>query len=302
MRSAAFQPPDGPRTPGRRPPSIPASEPARLERLVGICAADLVEAFGAGPELSGRRALERLARPLVRGTARRVALYDEIVGSCGLRAGGAWALEQMAQSFETSGAEGLPEDGPLLVVSNHPGLADAVALFASIPRRDLKVVAARRPFLDALPNTARHLVVVPEGGGGVGPVREAARHLRAGGALLTFPAGKIEPDPALFPEEALALEGWSESVALLARLVPGLVVVPAVVSGVLSRAALRNPLVLVRRREEDRRWLAAALQMLAPPLRRVRTRVDFGRPLPARGFATEKALSEVRRMIAARNP
>jgi hypothetical protein len=302
VRPVALQPPDGPRTPERGPLSAPASEPARLERLTGICAADLIEAFGAGPELPGRRALERLARPLVWGMARKVALYDEIVGSCGLRAGGMWALEQMARSFETSGAEGLPEEGPLLVVSNHPGLADAVALFASIPRRDLKVVAARRPFLDALPNTARHLITVPEGGGRVGPVREAARHLRAGGALLTFPAGRIEPDPALFPKEARALEGWSESVALFARLVPGLVVVPAVVSSVLSRAALRNPLVLVRRREEDRRWLAAALQMLAPPLRQVRTRVDFGRPLSARGFAMEEALSEARRMIAIREP
>ena len=271
-----------------------------MERLTGVCAADLVEAFGVGPEARGRRLLERLAKPLVRSTARKIALYDAFVGEAGLGSGGSWAVFRMARRFEVSGTGNIPPEGLLLVVSNHPGLADAVALFAAIPRRDLRVVAARRPFLDALPNTAGHLLTMPERGGRVALIRAAARHLRAGGALLTFPAGRIEPDPALFPEEARALDGWSESIALFARLVPGLVVVPAVVSGVLSRVALRNPLILVRRREEDRRWLAAALQMLLPPLRRVETRVSFGRPLSAPEPVMEGTLAEARRMMELR--
>lgn len=52
-------------------------------------------------------------------------------------------------------------------------------------------------------------------------VRAAADHLRAGGALLTFPAGAIEPDPALRLADALtSLAGWRNATELFVRLVP----------------------------------------------------------------------------------
>ena len=91
---------------------------------------------------------------------------------------------------------------------------------------------------------------------------------------------------------------WSESLDLFARLVPGLAIVPAAVSGVLSPTALRNPLTLVRRRPRDREWLAATLQMLAPALRNVTTRISFGRPVRAEdGAVREAVLEETRRLI-----
>jgi hypothetical protein len=126
----------------------------------------------------------------------------------------------------------------LLLVSNHPGLVGAVALFAAVPRCDLRVVAARRAFLEELPNTSWCLITLPEGASGrLGVVRDAARHLRGGGAVLTFPGGKIGPDPALLPGAVESLGGWSASVDLFARLAPDLTVVPAVVSGVVSPAS-----------------------------------------------------------------
>jgi MFS family permease len=68
-------------------------------------------------------------------------------------------------------------------------------------------------------------------------------------------------------------------VDLFARLVPDLVVVPVIVSGVISPTALRNPLTFLRRRKEDREWLAATIQMMMPALRNVTTRIAFGRPV-----------------------
>ena len=93
-----------------------------------------------------------------------------------------------------------------------------------------------------------------------------------------------------------ALAEWSSSVDLFARLVPGLTVVPAVVSGVLSASALRNPLSFVRRAPRDRRWLAATFQMLLPPLRNVTTRVVFGPPIRAGGetSVSQRAVEEAR--------
>ena len=91
---------------------------------------------------------------------------------------------------------------------------------------------------------------------------------------------------------------WSESADLFARLVPDLTVVPAAVSGVLSPTALRNPLIFVRRRPRDQEWLAATLQMLAPALRNVTTRVAFGRPVKAGGgVVRETVLGEMRHLI-----
>ena len=279
------------------------SEPARPERvevLTRMCAEELLEAFGLG---SGTRTLDLLARVPAERLARQVATYDEIVGESGLAAGGGWALGRMARGVKVEGRGNVPVEGPVLITANHPGLADSLALFTTVPREDLRVVAAEKPFLAALPNTSRYLIPVSESSSErLGAVRTAARHLKRGGAVLTFPGGRIEPDPAVLPGARDALERWSESLDLFARLVPDLTVVPAVVSGVLSPTALRNPLIFVRRRRRDREWLAATLQMLTPALRNVTTRVVFGEPVRAEevtnGNVREAVLGETRRLIA----
>ena len=275
----------------------------RLERLTQLCVDDLISAFGLGGTSHGRAVMESISRIPARRLARQILTYDEIVGESGLGTGGAWALKRMSRSNTFEGQENVPPDGPLLLVSNHPGLADAVALFAATPRDDLRVIAADRPFLDALPNTSRHLLTVAEASAGrSGAARAAARHLRGGGAVLTFPGGRIEPDPAVLPGAVEALDHWSSSADLFARLTSGLVVVPVVVSGVISPSALRNPLIHLRRRRRDREWLAATLQVLLPALRNVNVRVEFGRPIYAEpGTAVgEAVIEEARRLMEIR--
>jgi hypothetical protein len=278
-------------------PALERSE--QIEVLTQVSVDQLLDAFGLGGLSRGRRPLELISRIPAKRLARQIATYDEIVGESGLAAGGAWALERMARRVEVEGRDNVPPGGPVLLVANHPGLADSLALFATVPRRDVRVVAAERPFLQALPNTSRYLISLPEtSAGGFGALRTATRHLKRGGVVLTFPGGKIEPDPAVLPGAVEALGRWSESLDLLARLVPNLTVVPAVVSGVLSPTALRNPLVLVRRRPRDREWLAATVQMLTPVLRNVTTRIAFGRPVHAEdGVVRETVLNEMRHLI-----
>ena len=272
----------------------------RIEALTRACVDDLISAFGLSDVRRGRPALEKASRPPARWLAKQVAAYDDVVGEAGLGAGGAWALKRMARRVEVEGLENVPREGPVLFVSNHPGLADAAALFSAIPREDLRVVAAERPFLAVLPNTSRRLITVSEDSRSKSAViRSVVRHLKSGGAVLTFPGGRIEPDPAVLPGAVEALEQWSGSVDLFARLVPGLAVEPAVVSGVLSRAALRNPLIRMRRRRSDREWLAATFQMLVPALRNVTTRVNFGVPIHAGDRVSHAVLEEARCMIEA---
>ena len=276
-----------------------SGDEGHLERLTQLCVDDLISAFGLGGASHGRAVTESISRIPARRLARQILTYDRIVGESGLGTGGAWALKRLSRNTSIEGQENVPCEGPLLLVSNHPGLADAVALFAAIPRDDLRVIAADRPFLEVLPNTSRHLLIVTETSAGrSGVVRAAARHLRGGGAVLTFPGGRIEPDPAVLPGAVEALNHWSSSADLFARLIPGLEVVPIVVSGVLSPSALRNPLIHLRRLRRDREWLAASLQMLVPALRNVDARVEFGRPIHAEpGALGDAVIEETRRLM-----
>src|SRR5580765_6877193 len=104
--------------------------PEQIEALTRVCVDDLLGAFGLGGLRRGRRFLELLSRVPAQRVARQIANYDQIVGESGLRAGGAWALEQMVRRVEIEGQERVPTEGSLLLLSNHPGLADAVALFS----------------------------------------------------------------------------------------------------------------------------------------------------------------------------
>jgi 1-acyl-sn-glycerol-3-phosphate acyltransferase len=248
-----------------------------------------------------------LARRPIHRFSRQLQTYEEIVGRDGLQAGSSWLIERLVRRIDINGLEHIPQQGPLLVVANHPGIYDATALFAALPRPDLRVVAARRPFLDMLPNTASYLLSVGETPADrLGLARRAARHLRQGGTLLLFPGGQIEPDPAVRTGAAATLPTWSGSIELFARLTGDLTVVPVLVSGVVSRTALRHPLTWLRRREADRRWLAATLQFMRTSLSDLTVRIDIGAairaadlPGSASGAAVREAVQQqMRQMLA----
>lgn len=150
----------------------------------------------------------------------------------------------------------VPARGPLLVIANHPGLYDALALFAAIAREDLKIIAAERPLLAALPHVQKRLLAIHDADSiEVGrphnalALRRAVKHLASDGALLHFPAGRIEPDPAVTPTGPL-LHEWRPGLGSLIRLAlrarPDLRVVCMAVSGVLSPRARSIARVLGR--------------------------------------------------------
>jgi 1-acyl-sn-glycerol-3-phosphate acyltransferase len=294
---------------------------SRLHALTEVNLDDLCSAFGLAPRALPRypRTAERmgagarqlahtLLRRMGRWTAARFARLmfeiDDEVGRSGYAAGAAWGLEQLGVSLRILGAEALPASGPLLFLSNHPGMTDTLALFAAIPRPGLRTVAARRRFLELLPNLCAPLLWVDDAAGGpgheesrgpqvgtrprlsnAGVVRAAAAHLRAGGALLTFPAGRIEPDPAVWAHAASTLPLWSPSTDAFARLVPDLVVVPTLVSGVFSAGASHTPLRQIRQDQDGRELLSAMLQLSWPPYARTQATVRFGPPLPVAALA-----------------
>jgi hypothetical protein len=129
-------------------------------------------------------------------------------------------------------------------------------------------------------------------------IRAAASHLRTGGSLLVFPGGNIEPDPALHPEAANCLHHWSDSLGLLARLVPKLIIVPTVTSGVISTNALRHPLSRLYRSAKQRERVAATLQVMLPRYRDTQVTLRFGKPVHSTAQPTPLVIEQMRSLIA----
>lgn len=253
-----------------------------FDELVEINIDDLLSAWGVKQLRFGQRFWRALARwPSVR-FARQIADFDQAVGRAELKGGGQLLCKRHTGGVMVNGLHHLPAQGPLLVLSNHPGLSDTIALFSAVPRPDLRVIGLDRPFLRALPNTSARIFMLPDDPAQrAGITRKVAQYLRQGGAALTFPAGQIEPDPLVLPGAIESLQTWSESIGLFARLVPQLQIVIAIVGGVYTPAALRNPVALLRRKPHERELLAAALQIIWPPYQRNQVYVAFAPPVLA---------------------
>jgi hypothetical protein len=180
----------------------------------------------------------------------------------------------------------------LLITSNHPGTIDSLVISASVPRPDLKLVATGIPFLQGLRNAAEHLIYTPRKGvhERMMVVREAVNHLKEGGAVLIFPSGRIDPDPALSPEEAADLGRWSHSVELMLKQVPQTQVLLTVVSNVVSANWRWNPFVRLMGDELKQRTVAELLQviqsLILPNINRVAPRVTFSDPLTTEDLST----------------
>lgn len=265
---------------------IPSS-PEQIDTLTRINLQDMFDNLGLSSLRFGRGLIARAMWLPAQRLAHQVAWFDRRVGEIGLRHGARELLMQLVSGLDVSGIENVPVHGGVVIAVNHPGLTDSLACFTSIPRDDLRVVSADRPFLRALPNVAQKMFWVSEQPSArLTVVREIARYLRAGGAVMICPAGQIEPDPAVMPGASELLCNWSDSLGMFARLAPESVIVPMVVSGVVYPPALHNPLTRLRQHRKERERVAATIQaaLMSSGLIRqqLRVKVEFGKALRAR--------------------
>ena len=255
--------------------------------LMQALSLEIWKVIGLSPDTRLRHLLNPLLWAPLRRFAEWASEFDRMVAESGFREAAREVLPRFVNRLEVEGQQQVPASGPLLVVSNHPGSADGLAIAASLPRNDLKIVVSALPFIRNLPNLAQHLIYTDplEPHKRMEVVRSSVRQLQDGGALLLFPRGKVEPDPAWLPGAMESLSRWSASLGLIARAVPEAKIVTTVVSGVLARSSLRNPVTRWPRDPRKRQLLAEIIQVIQQALFpygiSVSTRLSYGKPIVA---------------------
>jgi len=278
-----------------------------LETLTKINLDDLLVSFGWQNQPVLARLLRRAFIAPAQTFAIQMTNFDAPVATHGLVEASRLTLRGYVSDLRVFGAEQIPA-GPFLALSNHPGMSDTLSLFVALNRPDLRIIAYNRPFLNALPNVSKQLFYLDENPASrFTLVRQVSTHMRNGGVALTFPAGHIEPDPDVHDGAPESLNSWTESAGVFIRLAPETAVLPVLVRGVVWRKTARHPLTYIKRTPAEREKLAAALQLLAQTMWKIKpvsVRVQIGKPVYAKELGTtetqaihQAVLAEMRRLI-----
>jgi hypothetical protein len=248
-----------------------------------------------------RRLLGPLFRPVASRFGRIAARADAEVRLTGLGGGARRILPDLALSPAARGQENIPRDGPLLLVSNHPGGFDSVAILSCVPRKDMKVFISDVPFTRAFRFARPYFIYAPKStAGGQAALLAAIEHLQGGGSVLIFAHHEVEPDPELGPGAAEAIQDWSRSVEIMLRRVPQTRLQVAIASGVLMPKFMRSPLLRIRKTAARRQKLAEVMQicrqMLLPRSVRVNIHISFGRAAEAAELDKDERMTAVIRI------
>ena len=258
--------------------------PAQLDTLTQINLADLVSSFGWEKSHLFASALKKIFIKPAHKFAQQVVDFDNNVGQSNLaEASRRMMRKHYVKDVRAHGCENIPTSGPVLFLSNHPGMADTISLFAAINRPDLKIIALHRLFLESLENTTKQLFFIDDDPTKrMNAIRQVSNHLRDNGSVLTFPAGEIEPDPDVYAGALDSLSTWTDSAGVFIRFARDTQIVPVLVSGVIWEQTAQHWIPRLKRTRLEREKLAAALQLLAMIVRDARpttVHVRFAKPI-----------------------
>ncbi|MGD2050631.1 MAG: 1-acyl-sn-glycerol-3-phosphate acyltransferase [Chloroflexota bacterium] len=250
------------------------------------------------------RLIEPIFRSPIGRFSRLAADFENAVVQKGLHHAIRDFMPQFIAGIDLIGAETLPASEPLLIATNHPAAYDFFLIAATLPRDDLKLVASNINIIRRLPATAEHFIfigskeVMGDTHSRMAAVRASVRHLKRGGALLIFPTGTVDPDPAVNPEGARqALHNWSPSLDLLVRLVPETRIVVTIVSGVLSRRWYNSPVTWLRQEPHNKQKVAEVFQVMQqlyfPNTLKLRPCLSFSRPLSRESIIGRDSQNEI---------
>ena len=262
---------------------------------------ELVKAFALPGSPLANKLIRLIFGQAARATAKVGIGLDCAVSEGGLPGGARWLLPRFVKSHSACGVENIPVSGPLVIASNHPASIDSIVISAHINRPDYKIIIGDIPFFEHLPHVSQHSIFAPDPNNTVGRMqvmRESIRHLRSGGALLIFPRGSIEPDPAFMAHPDAEFDHWSRSLEIFMQRVPQLQILITIASGVISRSTMHHPITWLRRARPDRQRLAFLYQLARQMLSGreifgLTPRITFGEMIS--GANHEHMLAEIER-------
>lgn len=265
--------------------------PAQLESAV---LAEFFWVLGLPEGHPLRRALTPAVRPVLRRFTDLVAPFDHDVARLGMPGALRRLMPRFLSRLTVSNAGLIPAEGPLLLLSNHPGGLDIFLILSQLPRADIKVIVSEISILRHLPAAGPHFISIgKDADGRMQAVRAGVRHLKKGGALFIFPGGIVDPDPAFMPGAAAGLERWSPSVELFLRQAPQTSAVVTMVGGVLSQGWYHSPVTRLREERKDRQKVAEVFQsgqqLLFPGSLLLSPEVHFAPPVAAGALNTAAA-------------
>jgi hypothetical protein len=142
--------------------------------------------------------------------------YNRLIRRNSLALASRWLLKKFYRGFLRKGEK--PASGANIFLCHHPGIVDSLILFSSIDRDDLVPVVNDRYFFRALTALGKDFIFVDRDRPGMEVIKGMLGALKEGKALILYPAGKIETDPALCAPGDQFLGEWSPSPQLLLRL------------------------------------------------------------------------------------
>lgn len=234
--------------------------------------------------------IEPILRPLIRRFTILAVNFENDVSAQGLTPAIDELMDQFLGEVDIKYETPLPADGPLLITANHPGAYDFFLIAAAISREDLKIMASNVNIVRYLPAFSEYFIFISQDSvtgdaySRMSAVRAALRHLKDGGALLVFPSGRVDPDPALASGEARnELTLWSPSTELFLRRVPQTLTTVCIVSRILSSGWYRSPVTWFRRERHYKQKLAEIFQVMQqiilPHSLKISPTIHFSAPL-----------------------
>jgi hypothetical protein len=244
-------------------------------------------------------------RPITDRLAQIGVTFDRDVVQRGFSKAMEFALKDFIHRVTARGTDGFPPQGPLLVLSNHPGTYDSLIIASHLRRDDLCIISGDIPFLKKLPHANKHFFCISDDQNTrMVAARQAIRHLKNGGAVLVYGFGHIDPDPAVYEDAPAYIDRWSSSTDLFAKFVPDASVLITITSHVVSPQWRHSLLYHLRHDPVDRRRLVefgqVMTQLLFPGTFRQSPFISFARPVNVETLRRESQGKQLLPAIIAR--
>ncbi|MDD2523194.1 MAG: 1-acyl-sn-glycerol-3-phosphate acyltransferase [Anaerolineaceae bacterium] len=239
-------------------------EDSRKESLRQIVLEDIKTSANLGKRKIVSWLIDRLGSGPAGWLAEYLSRIDEQLNETSLNETVTKAILALSDGLVLNNHEAVPTSGPLLVVANHPGLIDILGVIAILKREDVKIVAQQKGFMRVLRNINRLMLTLePDSTFKLKTIREIIQALNDDMVVIIFPSGQLEPDPAIVPGAAEALQGWSDSIGVFLNKVPKTRLLPVLVSGILTEKAWNSRFAKFGPTQKRRHQFAMATQFVA---------------------------------------